>query len=252
MFLSNWLTDYESLYCIVHSLSLTCTTWWSKSLVWSLLVVTKNFTHKRSGGFTKSWCSPEFLYIWTWPFRPSPLTSHYCCTRNALAAAEIMNHEWLTLAWPSHSWVKLMDLVPASVWHQLMANRFARMRKRSALLVFCVNVRPGKRLCQITVAAAVSRCEDPWGLFITEAESEKVARELHREQRSGENNALSCNICQGDRPLLCVNILGRTGSCIFPGQKYISGNIQYECWQGSLHKPQKPSKKQKCGWFWAQ
>lgn len=43
------------------------------------------------------------------------LTSHHRRTRDA-SAVNIMNREWLTLAWPGHSWVKRIDLVPASVW----------------------------------------------------------------------------------------------------------------------------------------
>lgn len=83
-----------------------------------------------------------------------------------------------------------------------MENRFNSMRKRNVLPIFSENVRLGKRLCQITVAAAISRCKDPWGVFIIQAKSGK------NSQKTAENSALEKITCSHAIFVRALGLLG--------------------------------------------
>lgn len=119
---------------------------------------------------------------------------------------------------------------------RLMANRFIRMRKRNVLAVFCVNVMPGKRLCQITVAAAISRCKDPWGLLIIKAESEKNSQSTAVRTAKITRSHAIFDRTLGLLPLI-IQQDGYIVNSIFPSQLFSRksyNNYEYESWQWSL------------------
>lgn len=108
---------------------------------------------------------PHQYYTWRWnvPFAP---------TISTIIILYKLPHPRMHWGWPSgsewaSSWpwadrpflseVKLMDAVEAAGRQRLIANRLDDVdTERSS----CVNGRPGKRLCHITTATAISRCKE--------------------------------------------------------------------------------------------
>lgn len=133
----------------------------------------------------------------TWPFKLSHHTTAVLGMH--LLLTEIMNREWSTpctnkpFLSEAYGFRQCICLTPANT------KQIHRMRRSTALPGFCVNVRPGKCLCQIIVAAEISRCKDLWGLFIIKAKSRVGGGypECCSETGALEKMLLSCSFCQG-------------------------------------------------------